>query len=144
MLILFIVLACLSLAVLLFGAVWTLIVFGQTRRRSGPDVGVEIMADQMGSESEGPVGARHTFFKGKAVMVEREASFSLAEIKQALWGGQCLQMIPVLLSIGGFLGLLLFGAVIVWLLVPNPLIAGAISMLVLYVIMRMLIDFVRA
>ena len=44
--------------------------------------------------------------------VEKEVSFSFAEIKQQLRAGQWLQMLPVLLAIGGFLGLFLFGSVI--------------------------------
>jgi hypothetical protein len=142
--ILFLALTCLSLIVLLFGAVWALILFGQTRRRSGPEVGAEIMARRMDSDLEGIVGARRTFFKGKATAVEREASFSLAEIKQALREGRCLHMIPVLLVIGGFLGLFLFGAATAWLIIPNKLIAGLIAIAALYVVIRRTIDFVRA
>ena len=61
---------------------------------------------------KGHTRPQHVFFKGEATAVEKEASFSFAEIKQQLGAGQWLRMLPVLLAIGGFLGLFLFGSVI--------------------------------
>jgi len=47
MFILFLALTGLSVVALIVGTVWTAVVFGQTRRRSGPEVGAEIMAERM-------------------------------------------------------------------------------------------------
>ncbi len=102
------------------------------------------MADQMARDSEGQVGPQHVFFKGKAVAVERKASFSFAEIKQQLMAGEWLQMFPVLLAIGGFLGLFLFGAAAAWLGIENKLLAGLIVIVALYALIRTVSAFARA
>ncbi|MFB0536999.1 MAG: hypothetical protein ACETWR_18700, partial [Anaerolineae bacterium] len=65
MFILFLALTGLSVVALIVGTVWSAVVFGQTRQRSGPEVGAEIMAERMTRDSEGHVGPQHVFFKGK-------------------------------------------------------------------------------
>jgi len=144
MFILFLALTGLSVVALIVGTIWTAVVFGQTRRRSGPEVGAEVMADRMARHSEGHTRPQHVFFKGKAVAVDRKASFSFAEIKQQLRAGQWLQMFPILLAIGGFLGLFLFGAVAAWLGIGNKLLAGLIVIVALYALIRMVSAFARA
>jgi len=144
MFILFLALTGLSVVALIVGTVWTAVVFGQTRQRSGPEVGAEIMAERMTRDSEGHVGPQHVFFKGKAVAVEREASFSFAEVKQQLTAGEWRQMFPVLLAIGGFLGLFLFGSVAAWLGIENKLVAGLIVIVALYALIRTVSALVRA
>jgi hypothetical protein len=144
MFILFLALTGLSVVTLIVGTVWTAVFFGQTRQCSGPEVGAEMMAERMARDSEGHVKPQHVFFKGKAVAVEREASFSFAEIKQQLMAGQWLDMFPVLLAIGGFLGLFLFGSVAAWLGIENKLVAGLIVIVALYALIRTVSAFVRA
>jgi hypothetical protein len=144
MFILFLVLTGLSVVALIVGTVWAAIAFGQTRRRSGPEVGAEIMADRMARDSEGHTRPQYVFFKGEAVAVEREASFSFAEIKQQLMAGQWLHLFPALLAIGGFLGLFLFGSVAAWLGMENKLVAGLIVVVALYALIRTVIVFARA
>jgi hypothetical protein len=141
---LFLALTGLSVLALIVGTIWTAVGFGQTRRRSGPEVGAEIMAERMARDSEGHTRPQHVFFKGKATAVEKEASFSFAEIKQQLRAGQWLQMLPVLLAIGGFLGLFLFGSVAAWLGIENKLLAGLIAIVALYALVRAVIALVRA
>ena len=142
--ILFLALTGLSVVALIAGTVWSAVVFGQTRRRSGPEVGAEMMAERMARESGGHVGPQYVTFKGKAVAVEREASFSFAEIKQQLMAGQWLDMFPVLLAMGGFLGLFLFGAVAAWLGIENKLVAGLIVIVALYALIRTVSAIIRA
>ena len=60
---LFIILAVLSLIALIVGFVLLLVRSGQTTRRSGEEVGAEMMADQMEDEWE-PVIADASAFKG--------------------------------------------------------------------------------
>lgn len=131
--VLFLVLTGLSVVALLVGTVWTAVVFGQTRWRSGSEAEAEFMAEQ-----------RIAFFKGKAVAVDREATFTFAEIKQRLKTGQWQPMFPVLLALGGFVGLFFFGAVTAWLGIENKLVAAVIALLALYALIRTLIYFVRA
>jgi hypothetical protein len=144
MFILFLALTGLSVMALIVGTVWTTVGFGQTRRRSGSEVGAEAMADRMARDSEGHTRPQYVFFKGKAAATEREASLSLAEIKQQLRAGQWLQMLPVLLAIGGFLGLFLFGSVAAWLGMENKLLAGFVVITALYTLIRAVSALVRA
>ena len=144
MFILFLALTGLSVVALIVGTVWSAMVFGQTRRRSGSEVGAEAMADRMARDSEGHTRPQHVFFKGKAVAVDRKASFGFAEIKQQLRAGQWLQMFPILLAVGGFVGLFLFGAAAAWLGMENKLLAGLIVIVALYALIRMVSAVVRA
>ena len=57
MFILFLALAVLSLIVLIVGFIWLLTSRGRTTRRSGPDVGAEIMTG-MGDDDEGDPAGR--------------------------------------------------------------------------------------
>ena len=142
LLILLIALAGLSLVTLIIGAVTTLIRGGRTQIRSGPEVGAEIMSGQM-ADDEGTIGARRSVFVGNGVSVERSATISFANVKQHLASGDLLPLLPALLVIGGFVGLLLFGALAVLVASPN-IIGIAVTLIVLYTLMRMLIDFIRA
>jgi hypothetical protein len=144
MFILFLVLTGLSVVDLIAGTIWTAVAFGQTWRRSGPEVGEEVVAEQMARGSEGHAGPQHVFFEGEAVSVEKEVSLSLSEIKQRLKAGQWQQTLPVLLAIEGFVGLLVFGAVTAWLGLENRLLAGLIVVVALYALVRTVMAFARA
>lgn len=144
MFILFLALTGLSVLALIVGTVWSAVAFGQTRWRSGPQVGAEIMADRIARDSEGHTRPQYVFFKGKAVAVKKEASFSFAEIKQQLMAGQWLDIFPILLAMGGFLGLFLFGAVAAWLGMENKLVAGLMVIVALYALIRTVSAFLRA
>ena len=133
-----------SLIVLIVGGVLTLTFYGQTRYRSGPQVGAEIMNDHIDSEAEGHVVAQRSFFVGRAASVERQATIDFAELKRQLAAGNWSLMIPALLAIGGFVGLLFFGALAALFGIPNVLIGGAVALVVLYVLVRMGIAFIRA
>ena len=143
MLPLFIILTVLSLLVLIIGAIWTVLTQGETRRRSGTDVGAEIMAEQMADERDGYVTTPQTAFKGKATAVEGEASISLAEVKQQLRSGHWRQMLPVLLTIAGLMGLLAFGALTAWVAIDNKLIAGLIALVAAYTLVRTVLAIAR-
>jgi hypothetical protein len=144
MLIFFLILTGLSLLILIGGIVWTVVVSGETRRRSGPEVGAEMMGQRMARDAEGRIVAQRAFFKGKAVEVESTASFSFAEIKEGMMGGQWGQVLPILLAIAGFLGLFLFGSLSAWLGIEDKLIGGLIVIVAFYAIIRTLIAFARA
>jgi len=143
MFILFLALTGLSVVALIAGTVLTAILFGRTRWRSGPEIGAEMMAERMARESGG-VKPQHVFFIGKGVAVDREAGFSYAQIKQQLMAGRCLQMFPILLAMGGLLGLFLFGSAAAWLGIKDKLVAGVIAVVAFYALFRIVSNFVRA
>jgi hypothetical protein len=135
MLIVLFILTCLSTALLIAGVAWTLMTSGETRRRSGSEVGAEVIGDWMADDNEQMV-AQSASFKGKAEKVEKHASFSIAEIKQRVSTGDWHQVLPTLLAIGGLLGMLVFGALTAWVAIENRLIAGLIVAAACYAIVR--------
>jgi hypothetical protein len=104
MIVLFVSLAVISLLTLLGGIIWGVVASGRTRRRSGPQVGAEIMRD--GTEGEGSGGAG--IFIGKGVSVEGEVDVSLGDLKRAWRAGRKDAVAPFLLAWIGLEGLLFF------------------------------------
>lgn len=104
------------------GLVWTLKLRGKTTRRSGADVGAEFMAEKMDRKTrlDGKASlARKTWFWGKGWAIEREASYSYAEIK-AMWrDGAYGALLPVTLVAVGMLGIMFTGGLLMLLTLPS-------------------------
>ena len=98
----------LSLILFIIGVTWILVTRGKTHRRSGEEVGKEVMSTQMDEV---------VFFKGKAAAVEREASIGLDDIKSAIKAKDWGTILAILLLIGGFLGLCLCGGLSILLVI---------------------------
>jgi hypothetical protein len=142
---LLIALSVLSLIAMITGIVWTLTLVGQTQRRSGPEVGAEIVADQMSDEAdENTVLAQRTAFKGKATSIQAEAEFSFVEIKGVLKAGKWREVLPILLAMGGLLGLLAFGSLALLVGVDNKLFGLVVVGVAMYAVVRTLISFAQA
>ena len=111
MFMLFLALTIVFAFVLVTGFVWGLIDRGQTTRRSGSEVGAELMAEKMTQDSdmEGKTQVTgQTWFRGKGVAVDREAEYSYAEIKRRLQEGDTWTVLPALLVMAGMVGLTFF------------------------------------
>jgi hypothetical protein len=144
MLIPLLILTGLSAAALIGGSVWTVVAYGETRRRTGADVGAEFLADSMADDIDGPPVAQATLFKGKAVQVQGEATVSFAEIKQSIRTGQWRRLLPILLAIAGFLGIFLFGSLAAWVGFESKLVAGLFVAAVSYAFVRTVLAFAKA
>jgi hypothetical protein len=90
----------LSLIFFIIGVTWILVTRGTTHRRSGEEVGQEVMSTQMDEV---------VFFKGKAAAVEREASIGLDDIKTAIKTRQWGFIVALLMMILGLSGMCLCG-----------------------------------
>jgi hypothetical protein len=143
---LFLALAILSLLAVIAGGAWILAGRGHTQKRSGPEVGAEIMSATMSAtEDEGGMTlAEGTVFAGKAVAVSVEAEISYAEIKGYLRAGQIYAVLPVLIAMAGLLGLLVFGALALWLKLDSKWLGAAIAGVVLFTVGRIVVAFIRA
>lgn len=119
-----IILLSLSLVSLLTGGAWTLALRGHTTTRSGPQVGVEYLEEEMARKAlrGGKASvARKAWFWGKGWAVEREAAFSYAEIK-AMWNkGAFGALLPMGLLMGGFVGSMVLGGLLMALRLSTPL-----------------------
>jgi hypothetical protein len=141
---LFLVLTIVSGAVLIVGFAWWLAASGKTTRRSGPDVGAEIMGGQASDDQEvGLTLLEKSVFAGKGAAVEREADVSVADLKGMLRQRQWRGALPPLLVIGGLCGLVLFGALALWARLDDKLIGTLILAVALFAVVRVARDFVR-
>ena len=143
--ILFIVLTLFSLIVLIIGIILLLTSRGKTTKRSGEDVGAKIMAEGMDDdEDEGFEVTQVGMFRGVGKEVEVNASVSFAEIKDAAASGNWRQAMPALLLMGGMVGLLIFGALAIFVIMGDKLVGGIVLVVAAYAVIRMLIGFMKA
>lgn len=136
MFVLFLVLAILCLIPLVVGTVWMLAGRGQTTRRSGSDVGAEIMGGIGGDDDEGVPVAEKSFFVGKSIRVSRSAEISYVEIKQLVRDRQWRSALPFLLAMIGLFGLIVFGVLALWFKLEDKLVATLIAGVVLFTMAR--------
>ncbi|MBN1991538.1 MAG: hypothetical protein JW953_02460 [Anaerolineae bacterium] len=141
---LFLGLTILSIIILIAGMVWTLATSGQTQRRNKEEVGKKMVADMMRDDLTKNEVILGTDFKGKATGLKSEATFSFADIKAAVQAGQWQSVLPILLALGGMLGLFLFGPMALWFGIESKLVAGLLMVVALYAIIRTIISFARA
>jgi Flp pilus assembly protein TadB len=141
---LFVVVAALSLIALVAGVAWWLISAGKTTRRSGRDVGAEVMGSgPSDSEGAGATLIDKSAFVGTGVTVESVAETSSADIKQALRAGQWRSALPPLLAICGLCGFLLFGALALSLRIEEKPFAFALVAIAVFAVGRIAYDFMR-
>lgn len=141
----FLILAVLSALILVAGFVWMLVVRGETTRRSGPDVGAEIMGSGAGEDDGVQVTLlEKSVFKGAGVSVSREAGISYVEMKRLLGEGNWKAALPPLLAAVGLFGMIVFGVIALWIALDDKLIATLIAAPILYTMARIARDFLRA
>jgi hypothetical protein len=149
MFVLFLALTILSLIVLVVGFIWLLTSRGRTTRRSGPEVGAEIMTgmgddvDAVDDEEAIPL-VEKAVFVGTGVKVTRDADVSFGDIKGMMRDRQWLGALPALLVIGGLFGLIVFGVLALWVKMDDKLIATVIAAVVLFTMGRIGWSFLRA
>jgi hypothetical protein len=134
---------------LIGGFIWIISGSGQTRRRSGPEVGAEIMGQVMAAsdEEQGDVNisiAEASVFKGTGVSVEKEVSVGYDEIKAMVRAGRWRESLPTLLAMAGVAGFLAFGSLTILVRWDNKLVAAIIVVVVFYTLARIAISFARA
>ncbi len=146
----FLALAIVGLLLLIVGFVLLMTSRGQTTRRSGRDVGAEIMGG-MGEnyEEEDDDGVtlaekEKAVFVGTGVAVTREVEMSYAEVKQLIRDGQWRAALPPLLVIVGMFGFVVFGVVALWLALDDKLVATLIAAVVLFTMGKIGLGFIRA
>lgn len=147
MLAFFVGLTAISIILLIVGFTWMMISNGQTRRRSGEEVGAEIMGQSLAEEMEADGEAtvyEKTAFKGKGVMVEREAGIDFADPKAAVRAGDWRTAAPALLGAIGLFGLILFGALALFVAISDKLVGAIILAVVLFTLARIVVNIARA
>ena len=123
MTILFVLLAA-SLILFILGFAWIMVLRGHTTRRSGAEVGVEYLEEEMARRDlragKGSLG-RKAWFWGKGWAVEREAAFSYKELKNMWREGSYGAVLPMALVIVGMMSSIILGGVVLLLGLGNPI-----------------------
>ena len=145
MFVLLLALTVLSLLVLIVGFIWLLAVQGRTTRRSGRDVGAEIMTGMGEEDEEGAIPlVEKSVFAGTGVQVTRDVDVSFGDIKGMLRDRQWRGALPALLAMAGLFGLIVFGVLALWVKMDDKLIATVIAAVVLFTMGRIGWSFLRA
>jgi hypothetical protein len=118
------ILFAVGLVALIVGFLWTLAVRGHTTKRSGAEVGVEYLEEEMarrdfraGKTSLG----RKAWFWGKGWAVDREAAVSYEEMKSMWRKGSYGALLPMTLLLGGFLTSIIVGGFMLVIGLDNPI-----------------------
>jgi hypothetical protein len=131
MLFAFLVLTGLSLVAMLVGAALLLGMRGRWERRSGPEVGAEA------------AGVGKGFFRGSGLGLHGEVSYSPAQVRDLVvtrkWG----ELTTVAVAMAGFVGVLIFGSLCLYLLIEERVIGALLVAVVLYALVRQAIWFVQ-
>ena len=145
---LFLALAILSLIVLIVGFIWLLASSGRTTRRSGAEVGAEIMTgmgvDVDGGDDEAIPLVEKSAFVGTGAQVTRDVDVSFADIKGMMRERQWRGALPALLAMTGLFGLIVFGVLALWVKMDEKLVATVIAAVVLFTMGRIGWSFLRA
>ena len=146
MFVLLIALTILSLLVLIVGFIWLLAAHGRTTRRSGRDVGAEIMTGvgDGGDDDEAIPLVEKSVFAGAGVQVTRDVDVSFGDIKGMMRDRQWRGALPALLAMAGLFGLIVFGVLALWVKMDDKLIATVIAAVVLFTMGRIGWSFFRA
>ena len=106
------------------GFAWILALRGYTTRRSGAEVGVEYLEEEMARRNlragKGSLG-RKAWFWGKGWALDREAAVSYAELKTMWRQGSYGSLLPMALLLGGFLVSILVGGLLLLIGLGNPI-----------------------
>ena len=86
MFVLFLALTILSLLVLIVGLIWLLVAQGRTTRRSGRDVGAEIMTGMGSDDDEAIPLVEKSVFAGTSTQVTWDVDVSFGDIKGMMEG----------------------------------------------------------
>jgi len=145
MVILFTVLAALCLIAMITGIGVLMYRSGKVTERRGSDVGAEIMNGITEDEDElpGKTVYQKRFFKGTGYHARWEAGFSISDIKQAVAEGDWQQAWPMLATVTGLFGMLLSGAMALFLYMDDKLVGGFLLLTVVYTVTGMLWKAIR-
>ena len=132
-----------SILSLLSGAVWLLISSGRVERRDGQDAGEDLAAEIM-EDSEDNAFFEKTAFHGDAKTLNAKVSFTFPQIKEEIRSGHWTTVAPLLLAVGGFLGVLLFGSLALLVAIDDKLLGAFIAVVSIVTVIRVLVAMIRA
>ncbi len=143
MLVMLTILTALCGLAMISGFVWMLVVMGHRETRRSEAAGADMMAEA-GAETEGEERPLASTFQGRAVASRSEASISFRDIWRLIEERNWAQAVPVLLLLGGMMGLFLFGSLALLVGMENKVVGGVAVAMALYIVFRTMFAFIKA
>ena len=135
-------LLALSLISLITGVLWLLLADRQRVKGEGQDDTTQRPDELQGNAVE--VGVRGTAGDEGGRTRERGVSYSFPEIKKEIREGRWNTAAPLLLAVGGFLGLLVSGSLAVYMMADNKLVGILFAGIAIFAAARVIVAMVRA
>lgn len=146
--ILFLTLTIFCLLFLIVGFILMLVRSGSTTRESGMEIGADMMGEIFDNDELDGVNLSNSkemhVFHGQARQVSVQSEYSFSEIKDLLVSNRWHTAIPVVLAMLGLVGFLFFGALTLFQVLEERWLAYLLLGLVVYSIVRISIQFLRA
>jgi len=134
-----------SLLAMLAGGIAMVRQRGTTERRSGAEIGAELLAERQDTSTPPDDAAWSTStFRGKGEALEAQASITMDEFKALILARQWRRVAPSLCMILGLLGFMLFGAAALLVGLEQKATGWLMLAVAVYAAGRIAIDFIRA
>lgn len=140
-LILLVGLAILSGLALILGSVWVMILLRSKNHPRGAAKEAVANGEQITEEEE--VVFQTALYAESAGSKEEWTGLNFVEMKRGLKRGQWRNTLPILLAIFGFLGLLLFGSLALFVAMEDKLVGSVVAAVAIFAVVRVIIRMVQ-
>ncbi len=143
MLLLLIPLFVISLLSLITGAIWLLAGSGRTDGRERREVG-EDPNSELSNAPDDLSSLERTAPNANADNSSSRVSYSFPAIKNEMRDGRWGTAAPLLMAVGGFLGVLLFGSLVLLVVIDDKILGSLIAVIATITVLRVTIAMIRA
>lgn len=140
-LILLVGLAILSGLALILGSVWVMILLRSKNHPRGAAKEAVANGEQITEEEE--VVFQTASYAESAGSKEEWTGLNFVEMKRGLKRGQWRNTLPILLAIFGFLGLLLFGSLALFVAMEDKVVGSVVAAVAIFAVVRVIIRMVQ-
>ena len=141
-LILLVGLAILSGLALILGSVWVMILLRSKNHPRGAVKEAVANGEQI-TEEEEEVVFQSASYAESAGSKEEWKGLNFVEMKRGLKRGQWRNTLPILLAIFGFLGLLLFGSLALFVAMEDKVVGSVVAAVAIFAVVRVIIRMVQ-
>jgi hypothetical protein len=134
-------LTILSGLALIVGSIWTMIFLRPNNQTNGLKEGTVTNGEPIYKEEEFSLTSS---IAGKAGAEGEKATLNFGEMKKAVKRGHWRSSLPILLAIFGFLGLLLFGSLALYVALDNKLLGSVVAAVAIFSVVRVAIRMIQA
>jgi cytoskeletal protein RodZ len=143
MLLVLVPLFVISLLSLITGAIWLLAGSGRNADREGQEITTDPSSD-LSSDSENLSFSERTASNANHDNSASKVSYSFPDIKNEMRDGHWGTAGPLLMAVGGFLGVLLFGSLVLLVVIDDRILGSLIAVIATITVLRVTIAMIRA